>query len=187
MPSVARAAPGTAVTAASCSEWQADLVPDPTLYDVLGVTPEAGEDDLKAAYRRLSRQVHPDQGGSDLLFRAVHDAYVTLSDPARRAAYDARWRSTSDPVPEMTGNGHVAHGAGTAAPEVSSSGRRSSSSRRRRILVTAAGAILAIAGGSHGDDLLTLVGSLLALGGLATTMVGRRLRRRFVAKAPPAR
>ncbi len=59
-----------------------------THYEVLGVEADATQADIKAAYRRLSRQVHPDQGGSGALFRKVTEAYETLSDPARRGAYD---------------------------------------------------------------------------------------------------
>jgi restriction system protein len=64
-----------------------------TYYEVLGVEADASQDDIKAAYRRLSRQVHPDQGGSGALFRKVTEAYETLSDPARRAAYDDSLRA----------------------------------------------------------------------------------------------
>ncbi len=42
----------------------------------------------RAAFYRLGAKVHPDRGGSNALFRRVKDAYDTLSDPQRRAAYD---------------------------------------------------------------------------------------------------
>jgi restriction system protein len=64
-----------------------------TYYDVLDVDPEADEKQVKAAYRRMSHRVHPDQGGSHALFRQVQEAYETLSDPQRRAEYDRRLRS----------------------------------------------------------------------------------------------
>jgi len=59
-----------------------------TLYDILELSPTAGLDEIKAAYRRLSTQVHPDRGGSGALFRLVREAYETLSDDNRRAEYD---------------------------------------------------------------------------------------------------
>ena len=59
-----------------------------TLYDILELTPAAGLDEIKAAYRRLSTQVHPDRGGSGALFRLVREAYETLSDDNLRAEYD---------------------------------------------------------------------------------------------------
>ena len=66
-----------------------------TLYEILSVAPDADAEELRAAFRRLSKKVHPDAGGSDELFGRVKHAYDILSDPARRAAYD---RSLSAPV-----------------------------------------------------------------------------------------
>ncbi len=45
---------------------------------VLGVKPDAGEEEIKAAYRRLMRKVHPDQGGSDELASRVNRARAVL-------------------------------------------------------------------------------------------------------------
>jgi curved DNA-binding protein CbpA len=59
-----------------------------TLYDILEVSSTADLDEIKAAYRRLSTQVHPDRGGSGALFRLVREAYETLSDENLRAEYD---------------------------------------------------------------------------------------------------
>lgn len=59
-----------------------------TYYEVLGVAPSATREEIRAAYRKLSRKVHPDAGGTDALFRQIQLAYETLSDPDRRAAYD---------------------------------------------------------------------------------------------------
>jgi hypothetical protein len=44
------------------------------------------------AYRRLARRAHPDKGGSPAAFAALQTAFETLSDPARRAVYDAHAR-----------------------------------------------------------------------------------------------
>ena len=59
-----------------------------TLYDILELSSTADLDEIKAAYRRLSTQVHPDRGGSGALFRLVREAYETLSDDNLRAEYD---------------------------------------------------------------------------------------------------
>lgn len=59
-----------------------------TYYEVLGVAPDATPTEIRAAYRKLSQKVHPDAGGTNALFRQIHLAYETLSDPDRRAAYD---------------------------------------------------------------------------------------------------
>jgi molecular chaperone DnaJ len=64
------------------------------LYDLLGVRPDADVDDIKRAYRRLARRLHPDINPGDAVaavrFRAVVEAYETLSDPVRRLEYDQR-------------------------------------------------------------------------------------------------
>jgi curved DNA-binding protein CbpA len=59
-------------------------------YVVLGVAREASDEAIRQAFRALARRYHPDAGtGSSVeRFRQVVDAYETLSDPARRRAYD---------------------------------------------------------------------------------------------------
>lgn len=61
-----------------------------TLYSVLGVAPEAPDAVIKAAYRALAKQYHPDSSGSDQSaeFVELQSAYEILSDPSLRAAYD---------------------------------------------------------------------------------------------------
>ena len=68
-------------------------MPSGSLYEILSVAPDAGAEELRAAFRRLSKKVHPDAGGSDALFAQVKDAYDVLSDPARRAEYDRSLRT----------------------------------------------------------------------------------------------
>ena len=60
----------------------------PNYYDVLGVTRSADTAQIKAAWRKACQQVHPDKGGNNGLFTLVQEAYQTLSDEQRRAAYD---------------------------------------------------------------------------------------------------
>ena len=61
-------------------------------YDILGVEPGAGEAEIKTAYRRLARKYHPDVSKEPDAARhmaEVNEANAVLSDPERRAAYDA--------------------------------------------------------------------------------------------------
>ncbi len=60
-------------------------------YDTLGVARDATPDQVKKAYRKLARQLHPDVSigpDSEERFKAVSQAYDVLADPAKRAAYD---------------------------------------------------------------------------------------------------
>lgn len=62
------------------------------LYDLLGVTRDADATDIKRAYRRLARRLHPDINPGDraaaLRFQAIVEAYEILSDAERRRRYD---------------------------------------------------------------------------------------------------
>ena len=57
-------------------------------YNILGVEKTASEADIKKAYRRLASKLHPDKGGNNEDFQRLQEAYATLSDPNKRAAYD---------------------------------------------------------------------------------------------------
>jgi curved DNA-binding protein len=60
-------------------------------YKILGVEKTASADDIKAAYRKLARQNHPDinkDKGAEARFKEIAEAYEVLKDPEKRAAYD---------------------------------------------------------------------------------------------------
>lgn len=59
-------------------------------YDVLGVSRSASAEDIRRAYRTLAFECHPDHNPSSdaaSRFQQVAEAYATLSDPIRRAAW----------------------------------------------------------------------------------------------------
>ena len=64
-------------------------------YDVLGVSPDAGADEIRRAYRQLARRYHPDISGDErgAAYLEVSRAYEVLNDPGRRRSYDARLTS----------------------------------------------------------------------------------------------
>lgn len=65
-----------------------------THYDRLGIRPDATPDEVREAYRRLARQHHPDArgGAASPEMADINAAWRALSDPARRAMYDASLR-----------------------------------------------------------------------------------------------
>jgi curved DNA-binding protein CbpA len=63
-----------------------------TAYDILGLSPDADREAVRAAYRALAKTLHPDVSGGDASasqrFQEIQDAFEVLRDDARRVAYD---------------------------------------------------------------------------------------------------
>lgn len=69
-------------------------------YDVLGVSRDASDAEIKKAYRKLSKKYHPDinkDAGADEKFKEIAEAYEVLSDSQKRAAYDQYGHAATDP------------------------------------------------------------------------------------------
>lgn len=68
------------------------MAPKRDYYEVLGVSRNCSQQEIKKAYRRLARECHPDVNPGDKQaeerFKEVAEAYAVLSDPAKRAQYD---------------------------------------------------------------------------------------------------
>jgi molecular chaperone DnaJ len=81
-------------------------------YDVLGIGKGASDQEIKAAFRRLAKECHPDRcngdRNSETRFKEVNEAYEALKDPQRRAAYDRFGHAAFD----NGGMGPGAHGFG---------------------------------------------------------------------------
>src|SRR5512145_1829597 len=67
-------------------------MPSRDYYETLGVARDAGDADVKKAFRQLAMQFHPDRNPGDKQaedkFKEVNEAYAVLSDPDKRAQYD---------------------------------------------------------------------------------------------------
>ena len=62
---------------------------DTKYYDILGVTPEADDDEMKKAYRKLAIKFHPDKNPEDPnKFSEISMVYSVLTDPEKRELYD---------------------------------------------------------------------------------------------------
>lgn len=68
-----------------------------SLYEDLGVGPDAFDEEINAAYRKAAKQQHPDAGGDPEAFARLSRAVAVLRDPARRAEYDATGREDASP------------------------------------------------------------------------------------------
>ena len=70
-------------------------IPEGSAYEVLGVSRDVNKETLQAVYKSLAREWHPDrhqgdgQAEAEKKFQEFSEAFQTLSDPVRRAAYDS--------------------------------------------------------------------------------------------------
>lgn len=69
-----------------------------SLYDDLGVSPDASAEEIQAAYRKAAKEHHPDAGGKAEAFARISRAIAVLRDPERRARYDATGQEDAAPV-----------------------------------------------------------------------------------------
>jgi len=82
-------------------------------YEILGVTKEAAEADLKKAYRKMALQFHPDKNqapGAGEAFKAIGNAFAVLSDPEKKRQYDLYGPMDSQPSGRSGRGRHGFHG-----------------------------------------------------------------------------
>ena len=71
---------------------------NPTLYDILGVSSKASQEEVRAAWRDAADRFEPGSGGSSAQFRLFNRAAEVLLDPERRKEYDAELAAASERV-----------------------------------------------------------------------------------------
>jgi molecular chaperone DnaJ/curved DNA-binding protein len=57
-------------------------------YDILGVSEDASNDQIKKAFKDIAKKEHPDRGGNETAFKEVNEAYDTLKNSQKRHDYD---------------------------------------------------------------------------------------------------
>lgn len=75
-------------------------------YQTLGIKEDADQDEIRAAYKKLAMKNHPDRGGDTKRFQEISQAYDTLSDPQKKAQYDAQ-KNGFNPFGQRTPFEHV--------------------------------------------------------------------------------
>lgn len=78
-------------------------------YEVLGISRDASDQDIKSAFRKLAKEYHPDRNPGDAnaehSFKEVNEAYEALKDPQKRAAYNQFGHAAFDGTGGMGGHG----------------------------------------------------------------------------------
>lgn len=114
-------------------------------YETLGVAKTADEKELKSAFRKLAMQCHPDKNPGDASaekkFKEINEAYETLKDPQKRAAYDRYGHAAFEQGGGFGGGGGAGFGGGGSFSDIfedifgemmgGGRGRRSSGGRER--------------------------------------------------------
>ncbi|PKO56550.1 MAG: molecular chaperone DnaJ, partial [Betaproteobacteria bacterium HGW-Betaproteobacteria-19] len=91
-------------------------------YEVLGLNRDAGDDEIKKAYRKLAMKHHPDRNPdskeSEDKFKEAKEAYEMLSDPQKKAAYDRYGHAGVDQSMGGGGGGPGFEGFGDAFSDI---------------------------------------------------------------------
>lgn len=81
-----------------------------TYYDILGVTPDTSIEDIRVAWRKIAKRLHPDnqQTGNAAQFKRAKEAYEVIGDLDKRAEYD-RFLMAPEPEPQYVPQAQAAY------------------------------------------------------------------------------
>jgi curved DNA-binding protein CbpA len=80
-----------------------------SLYETLGLTPQASHVEIKAAWRKLAQKYHPDREGGDIeKFKEIEAAYAILSNVAKKRKYDETGQTTETTPFDLLVKGNLA-------------------------------------------------------------------------------
>ena len=109
-------------------------------YEVLGVSKDATEDQLKKAYRKLAKENHPDLHPGDkeceARFKEINEAYEVLSDADKRAKYDRFGHAAFDPSQGYGGQGGFGGFGGASSRQANPNAPRKGQDIRVRITLS---------------------------------------------------
>ena len=99
---------------------------NPTLYDILGVSPDASREEIRKAWREAADRFEPGEGGSTKQFRLFNEAAEVLLDPERRKAYDAEFvkdePAAEEPAQDEAAKKATAEGVSLEKPPAAAAG-----------------------------------------------------------------
>ncbi|MEV4515750.1 DnaJ domain-containing protein [Dactylosporangium sp. NPDC049525] len=163
----------------------------PNHYEILGVAPGASLEEISQAYRKLAKQLHPDEGGPAGLFRQIVLARSVLSDPGRRAEYDRQLAGPRhQPAQESTRQAHERAASEREAREREVQARearqREARERESRLAAEARQRALLARQQARRTTVVTAGVACLALVVFSIVLVSRRDARRELGAGGPA-
>ncbi|KAG5501392.1 hypothetical protein JKF63_03205 [Porcisia hertigi] len=163
--------------------WKSDRVGQEDLYAVLGVEPDATQDEIKAAYKKLALEYHPDrnhQVGAEEKFKSISAAYSVIGHREKRREYDAqRAMARSMGGPSYDSGGSSSGSAGGYTSGFPGGTSRGSYQYQQMSKEEADLLFRELFGGMRVDEIFRNLEDQMHLGGIKGNGLGRHVGRSF--------